>query len=109
MVMFSFTKYFKYLVFFFPSSSESLVKKFSGNGVSKYSDGDASSATFNKPRSFTMDFKGNVYVADRSNYAVRKISPSGSFYLTFFCVLITNVHSTFMHQHENLFALVDHS
>ncbi|KNA18277.1 hypothetical protein SOVF_072310 isoform A [Spinacia oleracea] len=60
-----------------PLSQESLVKKFSGNGVSKYSDGDASSATFNKPRSFTMDFKGNVYVADRSNYAVRKISPSG--------------------------------
>ncbi|XP_021726979.1 uncharacterized protein LOC110694123 isoform X1 [Chenopodium quinoa] len=63
-----------------PLSQESLVKRFSGNGPNgdqKYTDGDASSAMFNKPRSFAMDFKGNVYVADRSNHVVRKISPSG--------------------------------
>lgn len=60
-----------------PLSQESSVKKFSGNGVPKYSDGDGSSAMFNKPRSFAIDFKGNVYVADRSNHVVRKISPSG--------------------------------
>lgn len=60
-----------------PLSQESLVKRFSGNKGPEYSDGDASSATFNKPRSFTVDFKGNVYVADRSNHAIRKISHSG--------------------------------
>lgn len=42
-----------------------------------YSDGDASTATFNHPKSFAVDATGNVYVADRTNHVVRKISPSG--------------------------------
>ncbi|XP_057541740.1 uncharacterized protein LOC130820404 isoform X1 [Amaranthus tricolor] len=63
-----------------PLSQESLVQRFYGNenGKSEYSDGDASLATFNKPRSFTVDMKGNVYVADRFNHAIRKIGSSGA-------------------------------
>nr|DAD30989.1 TPA_asm: hypothetical protein HUJ06_009840 [Nelumbo nucifera] len=32
---------------------------------------------FSHPRSFAVDLKGNIYVADRSNHAIRKISKSG--------------------------------
>ncbi|KAK9707353.1 hypothetical protein RND81_07G191800 [Saponaria officinalis] len=58
----------------FPLSQESVIKKFAGNEKG-YSDGVA--AMFNKPRSFTVDLKGNAYVADRDNFAIRKISRSG--------------------------------
>ncbi|KAJ6735146.1 NHL DOMAIN-CONTAINING PROTEIN [Salix purpurea] len=34
-------------------------------------------AQFNKPKSFTVDLGGNVYVADQLNHVVRKISSSG--------------------------------
>ncbi|KAH9616658.1 hypothetical protein KSS87_016386 [Heliosperma pusillum] len=60
----------------FPLSQESVLKRFVGNEKG-FVDGDAISAKFNKPRSFTVDSKGNAYVADRSNFAVRKISQSG--------------------------------
>ena len=39
-----------------------------------YADGELDSARFNKPRSFAVDLKGNVYVADKTNHAIRKIS-----------------------------------
>ncbi|KAL9240926.1 hypothetical protein vseg_015091 [Gypsophila vaccaria] len=58
----------------FPLSQESVMRRLAGNEKG-YKDGDA--AMFNKPRSFTVDLKGNVYVADRVNYAIRKISRSG--------------------------------
>lgn len=34
-------------------------------------------ARFDKPRSFAVDFRGNVYVADRVNKVIRKISTNG--------------------------------
>ncbi|KAK7843188.1 protein suppressor of quenching 1 [Quercus suber] len=42
-----------------------------------YADGELDSARFNKPRSFAVDLKGNVYVADKTNHAIRKISNTG--------------------------------
>ena len=41
------------------------------------SDGAAVSALFNSPWSTAVDLDGNIYVADRSNYTIRKISPVG--------------------------------
>ncbi|KAM7461241.1 hypothetical protein LguiA_029362 [Lonicera macranthoides] len=61
----------------FSKSQESEIKRFSGTGVAGYLDGDSGSAMFNQPKSFALDFKGNVYVADRSNHVIRKISNSG--------------------------------
>ncbi|CAH9147619.1 unnamed protein product [Cuscuta epithymum] len=40
-------------------------------------DGKPSEARFNNPRGVVMDDKGNVYVADTSNLAIRKIGESG--------------------------------
>ncbi|XP_012092071.1 uncharacterized protein LOC105649868 isoform X1 [Jatropha curcas] len=60
-----------------PISQSSGFKRLSGDGVAGLSDGALGSARFNKPRSFTVDFKGNIYVADRINGTIRKISNSG--------------------------------
>ncbi|XP_057420512.1 uncharacterized protein LOC130714618 isoform X2 [Lotus japonicus] len=61
----------------FPISQESVFTKFSGNGSPGYSDGDVGLAQFDKPRSFAFDLRGNMYVADRSNQAIRKITANG--------------------------------
>ncbi|KAG6654461.1 uncharacterized protein LOC122311273 isoform X3 [Carya illinoinensis] len=62
----------------FPASQESVVKRLSGDGRPGYLDGKLSSARFNSPRSFAIDLKGNVYVADIKNKrTIRKISDSG--------------------------------
>ncbi|WJX87880.1 hypothetical protein P8452_70024 [Trifolium repens] len=60
-----------------PISQESVFKRFSGNGSPGYEDGDVGSARFDKPRSFAVDIRGNVYVADRVNKVIRKISING--------------------------------
>ena len=40
-------------------------------------DGTGSAARFNTPGSVTMDGSGNVYVADKLNCAIRKITNAG--------------------------------
>ncbi|KAF8413705.1 hypothetical protein HHK36_001697 [Tetracentron sinense] len=46
-------------------------------GYSGHVDGKPSDARFNHPKGVTMDGKGNVYVADTSNLAIRKIGEAG--------------------------------
>ncbi|KAG2317834.1 hypothetical protein Bca52824_020956 [Brassica carinata] len=46
-------------------------------GKTGHADGKPSEARFNHPRGVTMDDKGNLYVADTLNLAIRKISDSG--------------------------------
>ncbi|XP_068326121.1 uncharacterized protein [Pyrus communis] len=59
-----------------PGSQESVIKRLSGNGDG-YSDGESGSARFKKPRSFAVSPKGIVFVADKGNSVIRKISASG--------------------------------
>ncbi|KAH9709062.1 NHL domain-containing protein [Citrus sinensis] len=61
----------------FPLSEESVVKRLAGDGVQGYSDGEPGSARFDKPKSFAVDMKGNIYVADKSNHVIRKITNLG--------------------------------
>ena len=51
---------------------------FAGNadGVGNM-DGQGSAARFNRPGNVAVDANGNVYVADRSNLIIRKITPAG--------------------------------
>src|SRR4051794_15576062 len=48
---------------------------FAGNAYG--GDGSGSQAIFNCPYATAVDGAGNVYVADTSNYTVRKITPAG--------------------------------
>ncbi|KAL7171446.1 hypothetical protein ACSBR2_036155 [Camellia fascicularis] len=60
----------------FSKSQEIAVKRLSGGNLG-FLDGDLATAKFNNPNSFAVDLNGNVYVADKGNLAVRKISKSG--------------------------------
>lgn len=46
-------------------------------GTSGSADGNGTSARFSFPGSVTVDGFGNVYVADRNNHTIRKITPAG--------------------------------
>lgn len=46
-------------------------------GRTGHVDGKPSDARFNYPKGVTLDDKGNVYVADTSNLAIRKIGEAG--------------------------------
>lgn len=54
-----------------------VVTKFAGTGAAGYWDGACLSARFNQPEGMVFDSWGNIYVADRGNNRIRKISPSG--------------------------------
>jgi sugar lactone lactonase YvrE len=45
--------------------------------VSGSADGTGSAARFNRPSSLAVDASGNVYVADRTNHTIRKITSAG--------------------------------
>ncbi|KAK4802979.1 hypothetical protein SAY86_001182 [Trapa natans] len=62
-----------------PLSQYSRARLVAGSfqGYSGHVDGKPSEARFNHPRGVAMDDKGNVYVADTFNLAIRKIGDSG--------------------------------
>ncbi len=55
-----------------------LVSTLAGTGAAGFNNGDASIATFNSPFGVTVDGSGNIYIADATNMAIRKISPGGT-------------------------------
>ncbi|OMO89899.1 hypothetical protein COLO4_19522 [Corchorus olitorius] len=50
----------------------------SGEPKPGYRDGELGQARFDKPRSVALDAKGNIYVADKDNHVIRKITTSGT-------------------------------
>jgi len=58
-------------------SPEGHVSTLAGNGTPGFADGEAALAQFHFPRGIAMDTEGNLYVADRDNHCIRKISPAG--------------------------------
>jgi sugar lactone lactonase YvrE len=54
------------------------VSTLAGSGSAGYGDGNGTSASFNDPNGVAVDGSGNLYVADRVNHRIRKITPSGS-------------------------------
>ncbi|KAF3442383.1 hypothetical protein FNV43_RR16299 [Rhamnella rubrinervis] len=62
-----------------PLSQYSRARLIAGSfqGYTGHVDGKPSDARFNHPKGVTMDDKGNVYVADTLNLAIRKIGETG--------------------------------
>jgi sugar lactone lactonase YvrE len=56
------------------------LPQFDTNGwsVGGSADGTGSAARFNGPSAVCVDSAGNVYVADRGNHTIRKVSPEGA-------------------------------
>lgn len=50
-----------------------MVTTIAGTGAAGSQDGPGKKATFNGPVGISVDGSGNIYVADGSNYKVRKI------------------------------------
>jgi len=47
-------------------------------GVPGYADGTNADARFNRPTGIAIDLAGNLFVAERYNHTIRKLSPSGT-------------------------------
>ena len=58
-------------------TSSGLVSTFAGSGTAAYLDGQGTAAQFYRPSGVAVDSGDNVYVADRVNHKIRKITPDG--------------------------------
>jgi sugar lactone lactonase YvrE len=60
-------------------TSAGVIATIAGNGTDGFSgdDGPAASAKLSMPECITVDSAGNLYIADRRNHRVRKVTPAG--------------------------------
>lgn len=65
---------------FFMGMADSRPKLLAGSaeGNTGHVDGRLREARMNHPKSFTVDDRGNIYIADTMNRAIRKISDLGN-------------------------------
>ena len=54
------------------------VSTFAGSGLAGFADGVGTAAMFYSPEGLCVDPQNNIYVADTSNFKVRKITPDGT-------------------------------
>jgi sugar lactone lactonase YvrE len=56
---------------------QGVVSTLAGGGIAGYVDGTGSAARFSRPTGVAVDSSGNVFVADRNNHVIRKVSAAG--------------------------------
>jgi len=71
------------------------------NIVSGAADGSGNAASFNGPAGITIGLDGNLYVADQSNWSIRKVTPQG--YVTTFIDGLTRYASAIKLGPDGLF------
>ncbi|GAA3973378.1 NHL repeat-containing protein [Mucilaginibacter dorajii] len=54
-----------------------VVSTLAGSGTAGYDDGTGANASFNNPRGLVFGADGNLYVADRGNNLIRKVTTAG--------------------------------
>ncbi len=64
-------------LFFANTSSAQTVSTLAGSGYSGFTDATGTAAQFSNPTGIAIDVSGNVYVGDRVNNRIRKITPAG--------------------------------
>lgn len=59
------------------ANAQNVVTLAGQSGISGAANGSGTSATFNNPHGMVCDQSGNLFVADRNNHLIRKITPAG--------------------------------
>ncbi|MGF2414629.1 IPT/TIG domain-containing protein [Ferruginibacter sp.] len=54
-----------------------VVTTFAGSGTAGFTNGTGAAASFNQPYALAIDASNNLYVGDRLNYSIRKITAAG--------------------------------
>ncbi|MCF7732297.1 MAG: DUF1573 domain-containing protein [Akkermansiaceae bacterium] len=58
-------------------AADGQVRTHSGLGLAGFTDGVGVAARFNRPSGLAIDRDGTIYVADRGNHRIRKVTPDG--------------------------------
>ena len=57
---------------------DGIINTIAGNGTQGFRDGPALQAEFYGPSGIALDASGSLYIADKSNFRIRKLLPSGN-------------------------------